>query len=62
MIDLLEPIRIIRLRRLKFRLKQILKTVTHKRHTLANSVSQMVAANQIRVFQQEPLWQCVNQR
>ena len=55
MINLLEPIRIIRLRRLKFRLDQILWEMTLWRHISVNCVSQMVAANQIRVFQQEPL-------
>ena len=61
MIDLLEPIRIIRLRRLKFRLDQILK-MTRVRHIMAKFVFQMVVANQIKVYQQETLWQHANPR
>ena len=61
MIDLLEPIRIIRLRRLKFRLDQILK-MTRLRHIMAKFVFQMVVANQIKVYQQETLWQYANPR
>ena len=61
MIDLLEPIRIIRLRRLKFRLDQILK-MTRVRHIMAKFVFQMVVANQIKVYQQETLWQYANPR